>query len=119
MGGERSSSGPIGFLRDLGYMGTIANPISAITQLGDLAMSAAKYGFSDTIAAMLNTKNIKMVDQGLDAISAEFTNVRKTARLLDQMFAKTGFKGVDRLDKETVMNASLRKNQKMVKTALG
>lgn len=119
MGGERSSSSPIGFLRDLGYMGTIANPISAITQLGDLAMSAAKYGLSDTIAAMLNTKNIKLVDQGLDTISAEFTNVRKTAKLLDQMFTKTGFKAVDRLGKETVMNASLRKNQKMVKTALG
>jgi len=106
-------------LRDLGYMGTIANPISAITQLGDLGVSGALYGFRNTIASMFGAKNIKLVDLGLSDISKEVAEVRPTAKLLDKMFRASGFKAIDRLGKETAINASLRKNINMVKTAKG
>ena len=119
IGGEQSSSQGIGILRDLGYMGTIANPISAITQLGDLGVSGALYGFRNTIASMLGAKNIKLVDLGLSDISKEVAEVRPTAKLLDKMFRASGFKAIDRLGKETAINASLRKNINMVKTAKG
>lgn len=119
IGGEQSSSQGIGILRDLGYAGTIANPISAITQLGDLGVSGALYGFRNTIASMLGAKNIKLVDLGLSDISKEVAEVRWTARRLDDMFRVSGFKFIDRLGKETAINASLRKNINMVKTAKG
>ena len=119
IGGEQSSSQGIGILRDLGYMGTIANPISAITQLGDLGVSGALYGFRNTIASMFGAKNIKLVDLGLSDISKEVAEVRPTAKLLDKMFRVSLFKRVDRLGKETAINASLRKNINMVKTAKG
>ena len=119
IGGEKSTSSGIGILRDLGYMGTIANPISALTQLGDIGVSMAKYGFRDTIAAMFGTKNLRVIDLGLDRAGQEFADVRKSAQILDKLLGVSGFKAVDRLGKETIMNAALRKNIKAVKTPAG
>lgn len=119
IGGEKSTSSGVGVLRDLGYAGTIANPISALTQLGDIGVSMAKYGFRDTIASMFGTKNLRMVDMGLDRAGQEFADVRKSAQILDKLLGVSGFKAVDRLGKETIMNAALRKNFKTVSTPAG
>ena len=119
IGGEKSTSSAVGIIRDLGYMGTIANPISALTQLGDIGVSMAKYGFRDTIAAMFGAKNLRMIDMGLDRAGQEFADVRKSAQILDKLLGVSGFKAVDRLGKETIMNAALRKNIKAVKTPAG
>ena len=72
----------VGQLRDLGYMGTISNPYSAITQFGDLGNAGALHGFRNTIAALFNTKDLKLVDAGINDISQEFAegNIRKTAK---------------------------------------
>ena len=48
IGGEQSPNSVNATIRDLGYMGTIANPISALTQLGDLGTSGALHGFRNT-----------------------------------------------------------------------
>ena len=42
--GEKTVSSAVKVLRDLGYGGTIANPLSAITQIGDLGSAAAIKG---------------------------------------------------------------------------
>jgi len=119
IGGEKSTSSGIGFIRDLGYAGTIANPISALTQLGDIGVSMAKYGFRDTIAAMFGARNLRVIDMGLDQVGQEFADVRKSARILDKLLGISQFKRIDRLGKETIMNAALRKNFKLLKTAEG
>tara|TARA_R110000787_G_scaffold285942_1_gene402798 strand:+ start:383 stop:3412 length:3030 start_codon:yes stop_codon:yes gene_type:complete len=121
VGGEQQMQKNIGQLRDLGYMGTISNPYSAITQFGDLGNSGALHGFRNTIAAMLGTKNIKLVDAGINDISQEFAegNIRNTAKALNWLFDKSGFRAVDRLGKETVMNASFRKAINQVKSISG
>lgn len=119
IGGEKSSSTGIGIIRDLGYMGTIANPISALTQLGDIGVSMAKYGFRDTIAAMFGTKNLRVIDMGLERAGQEFAEVRKSAEILDKLLGVSGFKTIDRLGKETIMNAALRKNFRLLKTPAG
>ncbi len=118
-GGEQTTSTGFGFVRDLGYMGTIANPISAITQLGDIGVSGALHGFRNTIAGMFGTKNVKMMDIGLSDVGQEFADVRKTSNLLRTLFKVTGFRGIDRLGKETSMSAAFRKNFKLLKTAKG
>ena len=119
IGGEKTSGKLLGTVRDLTYMGTIANPISAITQLGDIGLSGALNGFRNTIVAMFGPKSIKTVDIGIDSIGQEFTDARKTAKLLNKLFTASGFRKVDRLGKETFMNASLRKNFKLMKTSSG
>ena len=119
IGGEQNAGAISGTVRDLGYMGTIANPISAITQFGDLAISGGLKGMRNTIASMFGTKNIKLVDLGIDNVSQEFSDMRKTAKLLNKLFKVSGFKAVDKLGKETYINAALRNNFKKVKTAKG
>jgi hypothetical protein len=119
IGGEQNAGAISGTVRDLGYMGTIANPISAITQFGDLAISASLGGMRNTIASMFGTKNIKMVDLGIDTVAQEFSDMRKTSKLLNKLFKVSGFKAIDRLGKEIYVNATLRNNFKKVKTARG
>jgi hypothetical protein len=119
IGGEKTSGKLLGTVRDLTYMGTIANPISAITQLGDIGLSGALNGFRNTIVAMFGPKSIKTVDIGIDSIGQEFTDARKTAKLLNKLFTVSFFRAIDRLGKETFMNASLRKNFKLMKTSSG
>lgn len=122
IGGEQTPHTANSTLRDLGYMGTIANPISAITQMGDLGTTGALKGFKNTIAAMFGEKNVKLIDVGLDdAVAKELTHgdARLTARALNKAMGLVGFKRLDRLSKETHMNASLRKAKGMVKSEEG
>ena len=119
IGGEQSAGNVANVIRDLGYAGTIANPISALTQLGDIAVSGALNGFRNTIAAMFNTKDLKAIDFGLDKIAQEFAEVRPTAKALDWAFSKTGFKAIDRIGKDIFLNASFRKNVNLLKKEKG
>jgi hypothetical protein len=109
-GGERQPNKVVGIIRDLGYMGTIANPISAITQLGDIGVSGALHGFRNTIAGMLGTKNVKLIDIGLDDVAQEFADISLTSNALRKLFGISQFRRIDTLGKETSMNAALRKN---------
>ena len=118
-GGEQVPGTPVGTLRDLGYMGTIANPISAITQLGDMGVSGVLHGFRNTIASMFGTKNFKMIDIGLDDVGQEFADVRRTSNWLRKLFKISGFRAIDKLGKETSMDAAFRKNINLVKTVAG
>lgn len=118
VGGNQAPNGVMRFLRTTGYAGTIANPISAITQLGDLGTSGAMYGFRNTISAMLGEKNIKLVDAGLKSL-AEFEDPKRTGAFLEKLFKYSGFQAVDRLGKETTMNAALRKAQQQAQTKAG
>tara|TARA_R110000851_G_scaffold153985_2_gene296093 strand:+ start:2257 stop:5133 length:2877 start_codon:yes stop_codon:yes gene_type:complete len=121
IGGEQSTGTGIGILKDLGYMGTIANPISAIVQLGDLGVSGALNGFRNTFAAMFGTKNIKLIDLGLDNIMQELSldGARLSSKALNKMFDISGFRTLDRLGKETFINAAFKKAINQVKTPAG
>tara|TARA_R110002012_G_scaffold67716_2_gene176385 strand:+ start:879 stop:3821 length:2943 start_codon:yes stop_codon:yes gene_type:complete len=118
-GGEQVPGSVTGAVRDLGYMGTIANHVAAVTQLGDIGVSGALHGFRNTIASMFGTKNVKMVDIGLNDIGQEFADSAKTTKALRGLFKVSGFRAVDRLGKQTSMNAALRKNANLVKTEKG
>ena len=119
--GDKQMRKGVGTLRDLGYMGTIANPYSAITQFGDLGNSGALHGFRNTFASLFGTKDIKLIDVGIENMSKEFAegNVRGTVKALNFLFDITGFRAVDRLGKETLMNASFKKAINQVKTPKG
>jgi hypothetical protein len=120
IGGERQMGDLMSWVRDTGYAGTIANPISAITQLGDLATSGAIYGLRNTLSAMFNPKQVKIIDLGLeDVITNEMMNPGKSANLLQKMFRYSGFQAIDRLGKESTINAALRRFQSMAKTEKG
>ncbi len=119
--GEAQMNKTIGQLRDLGYMGTIANPYAAITQFGDLANSGALHGFRNTISALFSEKDLKLIDAGIQNISQDLAegNVRKTAKALNSLFDITGFRRIDQLGKETLMNAAFKKAVKQVQSKKG
>jgi len=121
VGGAQSPNEVNSFLRNTGYMGTIANPISALTQLGDPAISAALKGFRNTISSMFGTKLVKLIDLGLENVLTKELggDVSKTATALSKMLQGTGFATVDRLGKETYINASLKKATSLVKSKKG
>ena len=119
-GGEQTLSKAGNILRDTGYMGTIANPMSALVQLGDLATSGALHGLKNTITSIFGDRYVKLVDIGVEQIlSEELANPRVTGRMLNTLFKVSGFRAIDRLGKETTMNAALRKNFSLVKSAKG
>ena len=121
IGGEQSPNSMNATIRDLGYMGTIANPISAITQLGDVGTSGALNGFRNTISGMFKSKDWKLIDLGIDEVSKELSeaSARGTAKALNKMMDVSGFKAMDRWGKETLINAAYKNASKLAKTAKG
>ena len=121
MGGEQSPNSLNATVRDLGYMGTIANPISAITQLGDIGTSGALNGFRNTVAGMFKSKDWKLIDLGIDEVSKELSeaSARGTARALNKLMGVSGFKAMDRWGKETLINAAYKNASKLAKTTKG
>jgi len=104
-------------VRDLGYMGTIGNPISALTQLGDIGVSLYRNGIAETIGALFGKKNYTAQEMGIEhTIAHELQNERATSKALNKMFTAVGFRAVDRLGKSTYMTAAIKKNQNMVGT---
>jgi hypothetical protein len=122
IGGEQSPSAVGKAIRDLGYMGTIANPITAMIQLSDAGVTSGLSGFRNTIASMFGTKEIKIVDLGIDdLITKELAlgDNRKIAKALDKIMSGVGFKAIDRLSKETLINAALKRARAAVKSPKG
>ncbi len=106
-------------IREAGYMYTIANPASALVQLGDVAINAALKGSWNTFTSLVLPKRIKITQVIEDQISKEFSDPGLFAKALEKTFKYSGFKAVDRLGKETAINASYKFNRKLVRTAKG
>jgi hypothetical protein len=120
VGGSQSPGDITQALRTLGYAGTIANPISAVTQLGDLGGSGAVNGLRNTLASAFGTKEMRLIDLGLDkVISEEMVNPKVSGQALEKLFKYSGFKAVDKLGKETLINASLRRARGLARTEKG
>lgn len=117
--GEQAPSVGVRWAKDFIYLSTLANPKSAITQLGDLGMSAIVNGNKNSIASVLKTKVATIEDLGLDDIAAEMQSVSGLSKILNFSLKYTGFKAMDRLGKETLINSSLRKAKQMVKSKTG
>lgn len=122
VGGEQTPGAVSSTIKDLGYMGTIANPVSSVTQLADAGIASALKGFRNTIGSMFGTKDLRIIDLGLDEVITKELSVgdpRLAARALDKLMGAAGFKFMDKLGKETLINAAFKKAQQMVKSPKG
>ncbi len=117
--GERSSSNWIQNFKNVMYMTTLANPVSALTQLGDIGLAAYLHGFGNTLKSVFGKRYVKAVDLGVVDVAQEMVGTLRTAKVLDRVLRLSGFKAVDRLGKNVALNASLRKYMKMSKTKEG
>lgn len=123
IGGERNSSGLVKGMRELGYLSTIANPLSALTQLTDLTTSVMRNGLADTVSAALKgvvgKSKVKQVDIGINDASKELAELMENdsalTKVLDKAFTFSGFAKADKFMKETFINSSLTRLQKDVR----
>ena len=118
--GEQSAGQISGTLRNIGYMTTLGNPFSALTQIGDLGMSVYMNGMRNTIAGMLGRRNVNLEDIGINNIVAqELSTVGATAKLLDKTLGAVGFKALDRLGKTTFINSAYKRFANLAKSDKG
>ena len=108
--------------KNLTYTVLLANPMSAAVQFGDVALSAHANGLRHTVNALVNElagkgSKINGVDKksliGLNDVAADFASNMKSRDILGAGLKWSGFGFMDKLGKNTFINASLSKNKAM------
>jgi hypothetical protein len=123
-GGERSSSGLIQDIRNLGNMGLLGNIVAGATQAADAMLALYAQDLRSTTTAVARQlsgrERITARDFGLaDHIAEEFVSGSRTANWLNKMFKYSGFAGIDRFGKTTQLNAALSKYERWSQTPSG
>ena len=112
-------NGALDMYRNAEYISTMGSPISAITQLGDLAFPAYENGVYHTLKGIgktLKRTGISKEAIGIENITQEFMSATKTGKALQQVFKYTGLNALDRLGKETLVNSTFSKLRSWAKS---
>ena len=110
-------------IRMFGYLGTMGNFISAVTQIGDVLLPLSRSLFSNPldvfIAAAKSTVNksdITMNDVWIENMANEYrANPSTFSNITDTVFKFTLLKKIDRIGKETLINSQIKKFQGLAK----
>jgi len=110
--------------KDLGYMTLLGHPSNAIRQFGDLAAAAYTNGIRNSVKGAIATMNRgKMLtpkEMGLlDNVAEEFASDTATKRGVDAVFKYSGFRSVDALGKGALVNSSIYKAGRQIKSPKG
>lgn len=99
--------------KNMSYSSFLGNPMSALVQLGDVSLAAAKIGTRETfegIAQSFGGRGFTPKEFGLtDNIMEEFVSSGKTKRILDQSLKWSGFKSIDSLGKRAILNGGINR----------
>ena len=106
--------------KNAGYLATMGNFGSAVTQLGDFAFSAYQNGLMPTGKALFSKKDINLKDIGVDPnmVTIEANEGGKLHHAVNKVFQMTGLTALDRLAKNTNINAAYNVLQKQAKSPL-
>ncbi len=120
--GEQASGRGVQNFKNFSYAGLLGNPIAAITQLGDLALSAHRNGIRNTVSAILEQigrkgKLDKHRDLGLRDATVDFASKVASRDVLEWALKYSGFKTMDRFGKNVFINAAMKRNREMSKGA--
>lgn len=109
-------------IKNVSYGVMLGNPVSAVTQFGDLALTAARHGIRDTVMTLMKPKGRDWVSKEqlgiVDAIE-DMVSTKGTKRFTNWALKWGGFSRVDRLGKEISINTALRRWKKAVQTKNG
>ena len=123
--GARGPSAWISNFRKAGYVGTIANPYSALLNFGDTANTVVNFGVDNTSQALLNYYKkqgirVDVEDVGLlNQATGEFLREgaskweKRFNNISDISFEASGFRTADRLGKNLTLNAAVARGQKL------
>lgn len=119
--------GGLTIVKNLGYIGTLGDFMSTLTQVADVPNVMGYHGFGNTIKAAWGLKGTlvgkggRKGDYGVedigmsDSIARELGDAGKFSKTLNSLLKVTGFKKIDRFGKETLMNAVKNKYVKQLK----
>ena len=113
---QRGTHGFWNAYKNLSYIYTMGSPISAITQIGDLAFSLYRNGYFGTAEAVGKQPVASLQDLGLDLIAQEFQGNREaTTKAVRQVFTAIGLKHMDAFGKGTLIQAGWERLQRQAK----
>lgn len=116
---ERGSYGIINAYKNMSYIDTMGSPVSALTQIGDLAWSAYEGGLIRTLRnayrSLRGKSKITKEDVGIERIAQEFADASTLSRAVSFVFKATGLEKIDSIGKESLLNTALEKYQKQAK----
>ena len=95
--------------KNMGYLATMGNVGSTITQLGDFMFSMVQNGLIPTVEATLGKKNITIEDLGIAKDMVEIDSKQGAgmfSKSVNNVFKWTGLTAMDRLAKNTNINAA-------------
>ena len=111
-------SGWLNWHKNMAYIYTMGGINSAITQIDDLSMSLYKAGFWNTVQSVFskNRPGLSREELGLEKIGQEFAEASASSKLVSAVFKATGLDKIDAFGKNTLINATFNKFQKMANT---
>ena len=123
--GEQASHRAIQNFKNLTYTGLLGNPMSALTQIGDLAISAHRNGIRNTVSSVLSSLGGGNKLSGLDVkdilginnVAADFASNTSTRDVLNWSLKWSGFRSADRFGKNTFIRSALKNNQQLDQAA--
>ena len=96
----------VALLKNFGYLGTMNNITSAVTQIGDLYANFYKYNFGTAMKALFGKREITKEDLHIDSIWEEFADSGWTGIAVNKLFSAIGLNKFDKFGKETSINGA-------------
>ena len=109
-------------MKNAGYLATMGNTGSTLTQLGDFYFTMVQNGLMPTIQSLVGSKALTVEDLGIakDLVTVETKDGKGfLGKSVDNVFKITGLTAMDRLAKNTNINAAYRVLQKGAKSKQG
>lgn len=102
-------------LRNWAYIYTMGGINSAITQIDDISTSLYKAGLWNTVEAVFsrNRPGLSREELGLERIGQEFVEASTSSKAVSLVFKASGLDKIDAFGKNTLINATFNKFQKM------
>lgn len=112
--------GAVSWAKNASYIYLMGNPISAISQIQDLAFSLHKNGYYRTTKSLLKSltgkAQVTKEDIGVEDILQEFTDKTRASDAVRKVFKAVGLEFMDNIGKEVYLDASLGRLQKAAKS---
>ncbi|MCK5451195.1 MAG: hypothetical protein KAI70_05475 [Candidatus Omnitrophica bacterium] len=116
---EKGTRGLVQSYKNLSYIDTMGSPISALTQIGDLAWAMYEGGMIKTLKhaykSIRKRSRITKEDVGVSRIAQEFADAGTLSSAVNTVFKLVGLEKIDSIGKETLMNTALEKYQEQAK----
>ncbi len=116
---EVGTHGIVRAYKNMSYIDTMGSPISALTQIGDLAWAAYEGGLMRTLKyasiSAVGKSRITRQDVGFERIAQEFADSGMLGKAVTKVFKIVGLEKIDAIGKEALLNTALDKYQKQAK----